>query len=160
MAEAKRLGIKGIREGDLVETLRSLPNESQEVVIAFDVIEHFTKEELLPFIDEVYRVLRQGGKWIIHAPNGESPFAGRIRYGDFTHELAFTSVSITQLLKSSGFSKIRCHEDAPIFHGLKSAVRWIIWKMIRILLRIYILAETGETGKIIFTQNFFTVAIK
>ena len=161
VVEAKRLGIKGVIEGDLVETLKSLVDSSQDMVIAFDVIEHFMKNELIHFIDEVYRVLRKGGKWIIHTPNAESPFAGRIRYGDFTHELALTRVSITQLLKSSGFSLVTCHEDTPIPHGLKSAVRWLLWKAIRGGLRLYLAAETGAGEKTcIFSQNFLTISVK
>jgi cyclopropane fatty-acyl-phospholipid synthase-like methyltransferase len=159
VAEAKQLGIKGVVEGDLMETLQSLPDKSQDMVIAFDVIEHFTKDELLPFVDEVHRVLRQGGKWLIHAPNAESPFFGRIRYGDFTHELAFTSASMTQLLKSSGFDQVLCYEDAPIPHGIKSFLRWLLWKIIRNMLQIYIAVETGG-GNSLFSQNFYTISTK
>lgn len=161
VAEAKRLGIAGVHIGDLLDTLRSLPNESHDILIAFDIIEHFTKDELLHFVDEVHRVLRKGGKWIIHTPNGESPFAGRTRYGDFTHEMAFTRVSITQLLKSSGFSNVSCYEDTPIPHGFKSAGRWLVWKMIRGILRIYLAAETGRGEReCIFTQCLLAVAVK
>ena len=161
VAEAKRLGIEGVSEGDLMQALQRLPDGSQDMVITFDVIEHFTKNELIPFVDEVYRVLRKGGKWIIHTPNAESPFGGRMRYWDFTHELAFTRTSITQLLKSFGFSLITCYEDTPIPHGLKSAIRWLLWKVIRGGLRLYLAAETGAGEKTcIFSQNFLTVASK
>lgn len=159
IAEAERLGIDGVYEGDLMETLRVQPDASQDVVIAFDVIEHFSKEELLPFVDEVHRVLRSGGRWIIHTPNGESPFIGRVRYGDFTHETVLTRVSILQLLKSSGFLKVVSQEDTPVPHGAKSVVRWVLWKTIRSGLRLYLAVETG-TGEGIFTQNFLTVAVK
>jgi cyclopropane fatty-acyl-phospholipid synthase-like methyltransferase len=107
--EAQRLGIAGVKEGDLLETLESLSDESVDLIVAFDVIEHFTKDELVLFVDEVNRVLRKGGKWIIHTPNGESPFAGRMRYWDFTHEQAFTHTSIAQLLNASGFSLVTCY---------------------------------------------------
>ena len=108
VAEASRLGFEGIREGDLLETLRNLPDHFQDIVIAFDVIEYFTKDELLSFVDEVFRVLKPGGRWLIHAPNGESPFVGTIRYGDMTHEQAFTRGSLSQLLFSSGFLRVEC----------------------------------------------------
>lgn len=161
VAEAFRLGIEGIREGDLLETLRSLPDHSQDVVIAFDVIEHFTKTELLPFIDEVLRVLKPGGRWFIHAPNGESPFVGTIRYGDITHEQAFTRVSLAQLLLSSGFSRLECHESGPIPTGLKSVVRWLLWYGIRLLLRVWAAVETGDLGRdAIYTRNLLAVAYK
>jgi hypothetical protein len=125
------------------------------------VIEHFTRDELLGFVDQILRVLRSEGRWIIHTPNGESPFSGRMRYGDLTHELAFTRTSICQLLHSSGFSKVQCFEDAPVPHGLNSAIRWVVWKVIRSGLRVYLAVETGDTaGDAIFSQNFLIVAEK
>lgn len=161
VAEARRLGIAGVHEGDLLDSLQALKHDSIDVVVAFDVLEHFTKEEVVQFLDEVHRVLRSGGRWIIHTCNGETPFVGHSRYNDFTHELAFGRVSITQLLKSSGFSQVSCHEDAPVVHGLKSAIRWGLWKLIRVILQIYLVVETGAwEGDRIFTQNFITVAVK
>jgi len=161
VAEATRLCIGGIIEGNLMETLRSLPGQSKDVIIAFDVIEHFTKNELLPLVDEVFRVLKKGGTWIIHTPNGESPFGNRMFFWDFTHEMAYTRTSISQLLLSSGFSEVICREDTPIPHGLKSTVRWALWKCFRNALRLYLAAETGAGEReCILTQNFLTVAKK
>ncbi|MGB3204747.1 MAG: class I SAM-dependent methyltransferase [Crinalium sp.] len=161
VAEAKRLGIENVQEGDLMDTLNCLEKESLDVVISYDVIEHFFKEELVSFVDEVLRVLKTGGRWIIHAPNGESIFCGRILFGDFTHELAFTRTSITQLLKASGFQQVECFEDVLPVSGFKSAVRWVLWKLIRGILRFYLAVETGRGAKeCIFSQNFTTVAIK
>lgn len=161
VAEAFRLGIEGIREGDLLEALRNQASHSQDVVIAFDVIEHFSKDELLPFVDEVLRVLKPGGRWLIHAPNGESPFVGAIRYGDMTHEQAFTRVSLAQLLLSSGFHRVECHESGPVPAGLKSVVRWLLWRGIRLLLRIWTAAETGDSGRgAIYSRNFYAIAYR
>lgn len=161
VAAARRLGIAGVEEGDLRDMLGAHADASLDVVVAFDVIEHFTRDELLPFVDEVHRVLKPGGRWIIHVPNGESPFCGTIRYGDLTHELAFTRTSLSQLLLSSGFSEVRCSEDQPVVHGAKSAVRWMLWKGFRGLLRLYIAAETGDAGGAhIFSQNLLAVAHK
>ena len=158
VAAARRLGIDGVEEGDLRDALAAQPDASVDVVIAFDVIEHFTRDELLPFVDAVYRVLRPGGRWIIHVPNGESPFAGRMRYGDLTHELAFTRTSLAQLLLASGFAEVRCFEDQPVVHGAASAMRWALWQGFRGLLRLYIAAETGDAGGgHIFSQNLLAV---
>lgn len=136
VAEATRLGIEGIREGNLLETLRNLPDHSRDVVIAFDVIEHFTKDELLPFV-------------------------GAIRYGDMTHEQAFTRVSLAQLLLSSGFSRLECHESGTGPAGFKSTARWVLWRGIRLLLRVWVAAETGDLGRdAIYTRNLLAVAYK
>ena len=74
VATAERLGIKGIREGDLFATLLSTPEEWLDCIVTFEVIERFAKNELLVLVDAVNRVLRSGGIGIIHAPNGKSPF--------------------------------------------------------------------------------------
>lgn len=159
VAAAHHLGVTEVQCGDLMEMLRSLPAQSQDVVVAFDVIEHFTRDELMPFIDEVCRVLSKDGRWIIHVPNGESPFVGRVFYGDFTHQHAYTQASMKQLMYASGFSNVQCFEDQPIAHGLKSGVRRVIWKGIRSVLRFCIAAETGDiSANQILSQNFLTVA--
>jgi len=161
VSAAKKLGIEGVEQADLLSFLSLLQAESADLVIAFDVIEHFTKDELFGFVDQVHRVLKRNGRWIIHTTNGESPFFGRSRYGDLTHELTFTRRSIHQVLLSCGFHNIRCFEDTPVLHGVKSVIRWGLWKIIRSVLRLYIAAETGDTDSgIIFTQNFLAVAEK
>ena len=158
--EAKRLGIEGVVAGDLMETLRALPDSSHDVMIAFDVVEHLRKDELLDLAGEVLRTLKPGGRWIIHAPNAASPFFGMIRYGDYTHEQAFTKPSMSQMLLTMGFRRVECFEDAPIPHGLKSSVRFCLWKVIKAMLTGYLLVETGMTWDGIHTVGFLTVASK
>lgn len=161
IAAAHRLGIPGVKQQDLMEAIRGEGDCSYDAVITFDVIEHFTRDELIDLVDSIQRVLRSGGRWIIHTINAGSPLFGTVRYGDLTHELAFTATSITQLLVTSGFVKVRAYEDRPVVHGLKSAVRWVAWKAIRAVLRSYLAVETGSAGRsTILSQNFLVVAYK
>ena len=161
VAEAKRLGIEGVTEGDLIESLKRTTDNSLEMVITFDVIEHFTREELFPFADEVFRVLKSGGTWLVHTVNAESPFAGKVLYSDLTHEQAFTRVSLTQLFKTVGFREVGFFEDVPAVHGLKSFARFVSWKFIRSFLRFYIAVETGSTdSSSIFSQNLIATTKK
>lgn len=160
VAAAKRLGIEGVQLGDMFGFARMLPDASLDAAISFDVIEHLDREELFAFTDEIVRALRPGGRWIVHVPNGASPFGGAVLYGDLTHEIAFTPESITQLALSSGFSQVDCDEDAPVVHGAKSFARSIAWKAIRACLRFYLRAETGSVSQPILTQNFLAVLTK
>jgi 2-polyprenyl-3-methyl-5-hydroxy-6-metoxy-1,4-benzoquinol methylase len=161
VAAAQRLSIEGVMQGDAVETLAGEPDGSLDCVVFFDLIEHFKKDELIGLVDAVYRVLKPQGRWILHTCNAESPFGMSSRYGDFTHELAFTRRSIAQLMLSSGFSKVNCFEDQPVPHGIKSTARWLLWKVFRQLLRLYVAAETGDIGRdAIFSQNFLCVVFK
>lgn len=158
---ARKLGITNIAQGDLMATLKALPSASLDTVVAFDVIEHFTKDELIDLVDAIHAVLKPNGCWIIHAPNANSPFVGAVRYGDFTHEQAFTPTSLQQLLKASGFSRFIFAECGPRIHGLKSLVRVILWSLVRSVFRVVNAAETGDVGRsAVWTRNFFTVAYK
>lgn len=161
VSAAQRLGIEGVELGDVSQMLANLPDGSQDCVVAFDLIEHFTRDEIIGLVDEVRRVLKANGRWIIHTPNAESPFGARMRYWDFTHELAFTRTSMAQLLHSSGFSAVRCYEDYPEPYTAIRVARWILWKLIRAGLRLYMAVETGDTARdAIFSQNLLAVAVK
>lgn len=159
VAEAHKLGTSSVAQGDILAYLASIPHSSTDVVVAFDVIEHLTKNELVALVDAVRRVLRPGGRWVIHAPNANSPFGMRIRYGDMTHELAFTAGSLRQLLIASGFAAVDVYEDRPVVHGVISAARWALWQMIRLGLITAIAAETGNFDpQGVLSQNLLAVA--
>jgi 2-polyprenyl-3-methyl-5-hydroxy-6-metoxy-1,4-benzoquinol methylase len=158
---AHKLGVANVRQGDLMEALKTIPPASLNAVVTFDVIEHFTKDELIDLVDAVNNALKPAGRWIIHAPNANSPFFGSIRYGDYTHEQAFTPSSLGQLLKSSKFLKVEFAECAPIVHGFKSFFRVGIWRLVRFVFMMAHVAETGEFGRdVVLTRNFYAVAIK
>ncbi|MDP2296018.1 MAG: class I SAM-dependent methyltransferase [Pseudolabrys sp.] len=157
---AAQLGIAGVEYGHIMPTLAETKTSSLDTVVTFDVIEHFKKDELIALVDEVRRVLKEGGRWIIHIPNAEGPFSSRIRYSDFTHELAFTRVSIDQLLRASGFVDVKCMEDGPTVRGVRSAIRYCLWRAIRVVLLGYLAIETGSFDRnAIFSQNFLAVGI-
>jgi SAM-dependent methyltransferase len=159
--EAARLGITGIRQGDIRAHLHTIGDCELEVVLAFDLLEHMTKDELFSLVDEIYRVLVPNGRLIVHTVNAESPFFGRVRHGDITHEQAFTAGSLDQLLHTVGFSAVKCFEDRPVVHGLASAARRVVWSAARTMLVSYLVAESGPNARhAILSQNLTCVAIK
>lgn len=159
--QARQLGFANVRQADAFTFLETASANSYEAVAAFDIIEHLTKAELLHLADEVHRTLAPGGVWIIHAPNAEGFMGSRVRYADLTHEQAFTPASIDQLARVAGFRSSECFEDAPIAHGLKSTARLLIWKTGRGLLRLFFMAETGDTGRnAVFSQNLLALVRK
>ncbi|MEZ4218757.1 MAG: class I SAM-dependent methyltransferase [Myxococcota bacterium] len=160
VAAARALGIDDIAHGDVLAALAAQPAGALDAVVAFDVLEHFSRDELIPLVDAVHRALAPGGRWIVHVPNGESPFFGQVRYGDLTHELAFTRQSLRQLLLASGFARVDVFEDAPVPHGLRSRARAVLWSAIRTALRVCAAAETGEASGHVFTRNLLAVAFK
>ncbi|MCA0449620.1 MAG: class I SAM-dependent methyltransferase [Proteobacteria bacterium] len=160
VAAARKLGIDGIREGDLQSALRETQNDSLDAVILFDVLEHLTRDEILDTVDAIHRVLKPGGRLILHVPNGASPFGTLMIYSDLTHEIAFTPESLAQLFLASGWRSVESFEDPPATHGLKSKIRSVLWCTIRAGLRFYLAVETGSREHKVLTQNLYAVAIK
>jgi len=161
VAAARQLGILGVRQGDLKAALAETASASLDVVVLFDLYHYFTPAEQFALADEVRRVLKPGGRWILHVPNGEALFAARMRYWDYLARGAFTRASISQVLRTCGFADVRCFEDVPAVHGLASAGRWLAWKLVRGVARFVLAAETGETGAAaIFSQCLLAVATK
>jgi SAM-dependent methyltransferase len=112
---AHSLGLTFVVEDDIGAHLAGREPESCDVVLAFDVLEHFGKEEAFLFVDEAFRVLAPGGLLILHLPNGEGFLSGCIAYGDFTHELIVTRKSLSQLLRCAGFLEITTYDGKSCF---------------------------------------------
>ena len=92
----------------------SLTDKKFDVVYLSHVIEHIKKEDLFVFLDSVKKILNDHGIFVIIAPNSAAYFnAAANRYGDLTHEIGFTELSLRQVLMVSGFS----HIEAKNFYG-------------------------------------------
>ncbi len=131
VAAAKSLGINGVRQGDLIQALAETPDASLDLVILFDLYHYFERDMQMKLADEVRRVLKPGGRWILHLPNGEALFGARMRYWDHLAIDCFTRISIAQLLLACGFARVESFEDKPIPHGLKSTIRAVLWSGVR-----------------------------
>jgi 2-polyprenyl-3-methyl-5-hydroxy-6-metoxy-1,4-benzoquinol methylase len=151
----QKLGIKNIRQADIKNSLIT----EYDAIFMRDFIEHFNKEEILDVLETVFKSLKDNGIAVIQTPNAESPFSGRFRYWDFTHEISFTESSIRQVLLVSGFKKVEVYPTPLVIHGLKSFVRHILWKCIELKIKFYLLVETGS-AKGIFTQNLIAAVKK
>ena len=156
--EARRLGISGTLLGDALAFLRTR-NSSYDLIFARDLIEHLTKEEITVLVPAVFESLRSGGMFVVQTPNAESLLGARLRYADFTHEVAFTQSSIRQLLGAFGFVDIKAYPMRPVVRGPVSFMRYCAWRVIELFLRLYLIAATGYR-KGIYTQDILCVAKK
>lgn len=156
---ARRLGIDSVQQSELMSFISDAKPRSYDCIVALDVFEHFTRNELLDIFVKLKKILTDTGKIVMHVPNATSPFFGRIRYGDLTHEIAFTPASITQLLIACGFNGIKCYEDGPTGTSIKNILQKASWILVRNVIRFCIAAETGDSNRRnIYTQNMFVVA--
>jgi predicted TPR repeat methyltransferase len=129
-------------------------------VTAMDVLEHLAKDEVLDTFDLVASALIPGGVFVARVPNAASPLGGHIRYGDFTHESSYTVRSVRQLAAAAGFRPVTVLPCPPVGHGLKSAGRVSVWKLVSACYKLALATETGTLRGHIVTQNLTFVARK
>lgn len=159
VAIAHQLGIPRVQHAEIQPFVRAIASSSADVVLLMDVLEHLAAEELFPILDDVLRVLRPGGRCLAHVPNAEGVFGMRIRYGDFTHERAFTRSSLEQVFHTVGFNHVACFEDKPVIHGPQSAIRRLLWEAGTLPFRLLLAAET-PCRHAILSQNLLLKALR
>ena len=134
---------------DIKNFLSDCKENSYDIVFAIDVLEHFLLNEIIYISQNVYRILKKEGKFIIQIPNGESPFVEGIFYGDITHKTLLNQYSIKQLLQLCGFRGIISYPTYP----LPKTLQFYLKRSINFFLK------DITSGKI-FSSNFLTIARK
>ena len=135
-------------------------HETFDLICAFDVIEHFRKDEILHVLTLIWKCLNPSGILVLQTPNAMSPWAAHYRYRDLTHELIFSPECLVSTLTLCGFRSIELREVQPYVHGIKSCVRWGLWKLVWAASAIWNLAETGGLCGGIYSRNMMLRAVK
>lgn len=157
IARGIELGINNIVQTDIKKFLED-KEDSYDLIILRDVAEHFTMPEVLELLVAIRKSLKIGGKLFLQVPNAESPFFGRIRYGDITHETAFCISSLMQFFSITGYSRYCFYSVDPVVTGLKSFLRSQLWKFIKLAYQFLLFVELGQGSRIV-SQNIIAVAI-
>lgn len=155
---ANSLGVSNVFEADIMAFLENRKCEF-DLILARDVIEHFDKSDVVDLLTRCHAALRENGVIVIQTVNAESPFSGRIIYGDFTHETAFTVRSMSQILNMTGFQKVQFQPTKPLIYSWKSFLKYVLWRIVEKAYKLCLFAEVGRTDGIV-TQCFITVASK
>jgi len=159
VAVAHKLGISEVRCEDVHEFLRKAGSQAFDVVFLMDILEHLNKQDLFTVLDGVSRILTDQGMLVAHVPNGAGIFGMNVRYGDFTHQNAFTSQSIQQVLRACRFTGVTAFEDKPVVHGVVSLVRYMLWQALTLPFRLLLAAESGTMHHLL-SQNMLVIARK
>ena len=132
-----------------------------DFISAIDVLEHFPKGQAVDLLHLIYAALRPRGRFLCQVPNAAT-FYLPLSYMDFTHQTPFAPSSLKQALEMGGFINVRGSGIGPVVHGVKSAVRFALWKLIEACLRFVQTVEAGPGDDLrrIFTATIFAVADK
>ena len=137
---------------DAKEYLKNCNDGHFQLIVAIDLLEHLTREEGLDLLENVHLALRPGGTVILQVPNLASPFGGAVFFGDVTHRTGFTETSIRQVLGLAGFTKAEVRPTGPGFWSVKSAIRYLLWQVVKLLARLWNIIEFGGAGPSVLTR--------
>ncbi|MDP6526306.1 MAG: class I SAM-dependent methyltransferase [Kiritimatiellia bacterium] len=120
----REAGCEALSFADAFDWLPKHPSE-YDCVLALDVLEHIPKHDALAFLDRINSAMVKGGRLVVKTVN--SLVIPGYRYGDYTHETAFTASSLEQVLRCSGFDDIEIREYGPKAASIRGAARSIGW---------------------------------
>lgn len=104
--QGRQLGYD-VRLGN-VEQVIDVGTERFDLIVAFDVLEHVPRDQLLPLIGVLKILLRTEGQMLFRVPNGESPFGRFIQHGDLTHVSTLSMGRFIHMAQQTGLSIVRC----------------------------------------------------
>jgi O-antigen chain-terminating methyltransferase len=95
-------------EGDAIESLQAVPDDTVGAVTLIHVIEHLPFESAIALLDEARRILRPGGLLIVETPNPENLFvAHHLFYMDPTHRNPLPPEALRWIVEARGFHAVR-----------------------------------------------------
>lgn len=152
---------------DTLNFLEKINDNHFDIILLFDVLEHFKIEEIEPIIKKLFEKVVIGGRVIIQTPNANFIFASRMRYIDFTHTTIFTENTVDYLFKSAGFSSITYlneQKKMPNLFGLYAKKNRIKFKefLARKVISFLFFTEMPWENKsrIVFDSNLFFQVVK
>lgn len=157
LSEGFNRGEKDIFKKDIFEELHDV--ESYGLIIAIDVLEHFSKSENYEIFKLIHRKLAFNGYFLFQVPNGHGLFFNHIYYSDITHETVFSCDIVNQICGIVGFRSVNVFASGPRLVGLKGYIRVILWKIITVFAQLCRFLETG-LWKSFFSQNIIVYAVK
>ena len=154
LEEAGRYVRGSLVHADALVYLNTLKSNSVDFLTALNFLEHLSKDKLYALLKECRRVLRPGGTVVAIVPNAISPFGGLTRHWDITHEWAFTPNNFRQLAALIGFdNKVEFRECGPRVHGVVSAVRYVLWQVLRGAIATWFMIEVATTKDGIYSMD-------
>ncbi|MDB4720524.1 class I SAM-dependent methyltransferase [Verrucomicrobiales bacterium] len=153
------LGVKNLVIDDINNYVKNLEDNSVNLFILSDVIEHLTLNDTTNLLIACRDKLKRSGKIYLHIPNASSYLGSHIKYSDLTHTTSFTVNSMLQLKNLCGFSYLAIHEDKIEINSIKGLVRRIVWEILVLPTRIKYYMESG-VRKIPMSLNFAAIISK
>ncbi len=155
---AHNLGVDCVKEQDALAYLKET-NETYDLIFGMDIIEHFTKDELVELLSLIKQKLNPGGKAIFRTPNLDAPYATVFANGDFTHENYMNASSAQQVCLACGFHSVNVFPSSTkVQNPVKELLRKFLWGTLVFRAKLTLFATGRSTQNVLFTPNMIVVA--
>ena len=150
VASARQLGLPA--EVASFQDYLSGRSEAFDLIVALDIIEHLTRDEVFSLLDLCHNALRPGGYIFLTTPNGAALRPGPVMYGDLTHETFFSPQTASLVLRLTGFESIQVGEIVPAPTSFRSRVRGILWQVLRLWPMLLDVVEKGTYATHVYSR--------
>jgi 2-polyprenyl-3-methyl-5-hydroxy-6-metoxy-1,4-benzoquinol methylase len=157
VALARELGHE-VHEIEAVEYLRERDAEF-DLIVVLDVFEHLTRQQAWELLEYSLHALRPGGRLAIQTPNGDSPWAGNVFFGDPTHLHCYTPLLLEKLMRAAGFERVVLRPCGPVPSSFAKRLRTWAWAVVALLLSLVNRLEGADTSGI-QTRNFLCSGVR
>lgn len=158
VALAHALGHGEVRAADAIPFLEGAENR-YDLITGIDIIEHYTKSELVTLLTAAQRALRPGGQVIFRTPNIDSLFGTVFSHGDFTHECILNHYSAEELFTSLGYRDVRILPGLVRMPSVgMEMMRKVVWHPVRLVARAALFASGISARKVILEPNLIVSA--
>lgn len=156
---AHELGITQVNRSSINEFIAE--EGEYDCIVGIDIIEHFTKDELIDFLKGCIKKLKPGGTVVFRTPNMDAEMASVYAFADISHETFFNKSSAKQLLNSVGFLQVEVHPSMILNRSvIKETVRKVLWKCSVLRQKIKLFASGRTWGDVVFTPNIIITAVR
>lgn len=150
---AHEFGLQEIEVNDINNFLKDKEN-TYDVITGIDIIEHFSKDELIDLLEIIKKSLKPNGIAIFRTPNNDAPYATIFSRGDFTHENYMNGSSAEQLMLSMGFKEIEVKESHIMVDGfVKEIIRKFLWSLFTFRIKLLLFASGRASKNVLLSPN-------
>ena len=96
---------------------------------------------------------------LIQTPNGDSPWAGNVFFGDPTHQHCYAPLLLEKLMRAVGFEEVASRPCGPVPTTLAKRMRCWAWAAVAAALALVNRLEGADTSGI-QTRNFLCSGLR
>ena len=155
---AKKMDVSNVTLGNAIEYVGDTSSK-YDVILGMDIIEHFTKDELVELLINIKNKLNPNGFAVFRTPNLDSFMASVYANGDFTHENYLNASSAQQVCLACGFTEVEIKSSVmSTTNPLKEIIRRYLWFVFKIDYKLRLFASGRSTQNIVLTPNMLIVS--